>query len=471
LEDRAQACGLLIVSQNKIIHTLQTLLGMLPSLTPTTSPASKPAAGEDLPPEAREKLADLKSRMDEFITSQLKAIRVTADLAKKPIETFSPEDQKLLSDLQAAADKWEKFMSEAFTDLSKLTRQDFSNPLMLQELMSVKSDITMAKDALSMKAMEIATAFEDNGVENAQTLTANLEKWLLDVPDREKWQMEDPINGQASIEQPPLPSQLEDLVGDLLEEEEDLFDQMQDITSKYASSMDKGAGWGAADGPIANMNAQGVTGNQLPNSNEMSGRSGEGRSGKSSGEFVEDKAVGKGGRRTPTRLGNEPFQQGQVNDVSKEPPGGATGGGKVSGSGAEGLEGPVPPPLANEMKRLAGKQAAMVNRAERLREGFKAGDYANFKFLEAITLMNRVQGDLQNNRYQNVLRNRTVTLAAMRDTAAMLSGKLDVSADASASMPKHIRDDISDAMSGPLPVEYRDVLEQYYRRLGESAGK
>ncbi len=70
------------------------------------------------------------------------------------------------------------------------------------------------------------------------------------------------------------------------------------------------------------MNAQGVTGNQLPNTSEIGGGSGEGRTGKSTGEYVEDKAVGKGGRRTPTRLTPEPFQKGQVSDSSGEPGGG-----------------------------------------------------------------------------------------------------------------------------------------------------
>ncbi|MFW6291294.1 MAG: hypothetical protein ACOC7V_03125, partial [Spirochaetota bacterium] len=131
---------------------------------------------------------------------------------------------------------------------------------------------------------------------------------------------------------PELPDELEDLVGDLLEQEEDLFDEMDDITSKAAGSFDKGAGWDALDGPITSFNAQGVTGNQLPNSSEISGRSGEGRTGKSVGEYVEDKAVGKGGRRTPTRLTAEPFSQGQINDMSKDSPGGATGGKEPSRS-------------------------------------------------------------------------------------------------------------------------------------------
>ena len=246
---------------------------------------------------------------------------------------------------------------------------------------------------------------------------------------------------------------------------------MDDVTSKYAGSFDKGVGWDASDGPISSMNAQGVTGNQLPNTNEMSGRSGEGRQGKSSGEFVEDKAVGKGGRRTPTRLTPEPFQQGQVDDQSTDPAGGATGGGKLSGAGEEGLEGPVPAPLKKELQRLAGKQASLINRAERIRERFQVNDYSGFRFLQAITLMNRVRSDLEQYRYRNALRARDETVGVIRETRLLLSGEVDVTADTSQSMPKYIRDDIADAMKGDLPEKFRDALQDYYRRLSEQAGR
>src|SRR3982751_4548858 len=113
------------------------------------------------------------------------------------------------------------------------------------------------------------------------------------------------------------------------------------------------------DGPIADMSAKGVTGNTLPNNNEMNGRAGEGPQGKSQGEMVEDTATGKGGRNTPTRLDPTPFQQGQVKNESKDPTGGATGGGKISGQAGQGLEGPVPPKVKEQMGRLAEKQAQL----------------------------------------------------------------------------------------------------------------
>ncbi len=465
--DREKACVMLGGTQNKIIDTLQTLLAIMPSALKEEKDPTKDAAGGDIPPEVQEKLAELKQQMEKFIEAERKAIKASERLAKKTADNFTKEDEALLKELLNTQDEWEKFINEAFTDFSKLAQQDFSTPSMLKELVAVKSDVTMAKDALSKKANEIATAIENSGIENAETLTANLEKWLPDEPDRTKWQMEDPAGGQENVEQAELPTELEDLVGDLLEQEEDLFEEMDDVSSKYTASFDKGVGWDAMDGPIASMNAQGVTGNQLPNTNEMGGRSGEGRSGKSGGEFVEDKAVGKGGRRTPTRLTPEPFQQGQVDDTSTEPPGGATGGGKVSGGGEEGLEGPVPPPLAKELERMAGKQAALVNRAERMQAKFKPGDYGNFKFLQAITLMNQVKGDLENHRYHNALRAQKQLLGTMKEANDLLTGKIDVEADSSSSMPKYIRDDIADAMKGKMPEQYRSVLEQYYRRLGE----
>ena len=81
--------------------------------------------------------------------------------------------------------------------------------------------------------------------------------------------------------------------------------------------------------------------------------------------------------------------------------------------------------------------------------------------------MNRVQGDLDNFRYQNALRRRGVTLSALRKTRQLLGGKVDVTIDTTSNLPKHIRDNISDSMNSKLPAEYREVLKKYFRKLNE----
>jgi hypothetical protein len=468
LARRDKSCQLLSATQGQIIDALETMLAILPSLSAGLKEKENGPKAGDLPPEALEKLKALDEKLAAFLDDQKKVIAATERLNKKPVDALTAEDEKTLKDLAAVEDKWEKFMDETFADFSRLVEQDFANPSTLKELLAVKSDITMAKDALSKKATEVATAAEDGALGGGEEIKDNLEKWLPDTPDRIKWAMESMPDDQGKIEAPELPKELEDLVGDLLEQEEELFDDMEDLSARAASSGSDGMGWDAMDGPISNMGAQGVTGNQLPNNNELQGRSGQGRSGKSSGEFVGDSAEDKGGRRTPTRVTPEPFQTGQVDDKSKEPPGGATGGGKLSGSGEEGLEGPVPPEIAKEMPRLAQKQAALVNKAERMRGQFQVNNYAGFNFLQAITLMNRVQRDLDKGRYQNVLRAREQTISALKQSKLRI-GQIDVARDTSAEMPKYIRDDIADAMKGKLPSEFRDVLEQYYRRLSETA--
>ncbi|MFW5841532.1 MAG: hypothetical protein ACOCZE_13195, partial [Planctomycetota bacterium] len=177
LSQRGPAADALAATQDRIIDSLQTLLAIMPSLA--NRPAHQdPSQGQDLPAETKEKLRQLQEKIKEFAAAQKKIVEATERLSKKPVDDFTAEDDKLLKDLQAAQDKWEKFLNEAFTDLSKMAEQDFSNPSMLKELVSIKTDVTMAKDALAAKATEIATAAEENGIENAESLTANIEKWL-----------------------------------------------------------------------------------------------------------------------------------------------------------------------------------------------------------------------------------------------------------------------------------------------------
>jgi len=334
----------LLTTQDRIIEVLRGLLDVARNAQSEVLTEMKRRQSGDLPPDVIEKLEEARRKLDEFLEQQKKVIEASEDLAKRPVEDFSEEEEQKLKELAAVEDDWSKFMKALHTDLSKLPEQDFANPSLLEELVEIQTELKMAEDALLKKTADIAVPLEQLGAEMAEEIQTNLEKWLPDTPDREKWSQEESLtdeNKEAPMAE--LPGELEDLIGELLEEEEDLFDEMEDVSSSAADSLDKGAGWDVADGPISNMSAKGATGNRLPNTSEIGGRAGEGRSGKSSGEFVGEEAVGKGGRKTPSRLTPDPYVKGQIKDHSKDGQGGATGGGKESGQGGEGLEGPQRP--------------------------------------------------------------------------------------------------------------------------------
>ena len=263
-----------------------------------------------------------------------------------------------------------------------------------------------------------------------------------------------------------LPGELEDLIGDLLEEEEDLFDEMEDVSSSAADSLDKGAGWDVADGPISNMSAKGATGNRLPNTSEIGGRAGEGRQGKSSGEFVGDEAVGKGGRKTPSRLTPDPYVKGQIKDHSKDATGGATGGGKESGEGGEGLEGPTPNATAErDRNRLAGKQAALRNKAEGIELQFQIANYHSTDLEKLIEMMAQIERDIRAGRYQNALRQREVMLEGLGSIKQYVEGEFVVRRDETSNVPTDVQEKLLGSMQDPSPPGWEQLNRQYFERL------
>ncbi len=459
--------GDLISLQDRIIETLRKLLDLARQAQAELLAESPKRPGGDLPNDVQKKLDEIQSKLQEFLEQQKKVIEASEELAKKPVEDFSEKDEQKLKELAQVEDDWSRFMTEAHSDLSKLPEQDFSSASMCQELVEIQTELKMAEDALLKKSADIAVPLEQLGYEMAEEITSNLEKWLPDTPDRERWSQEESLS-DADKEAPmaELPGQLEDLIGELMEEEEDLFDEMEDVSSSAADSLDKGAGWDAADGPISNMSAKGVTGNRLPNSSEIGGRSGEGRSGKSSGEFVSDEAVGKGGRKTASRLTADPYMEGQIKDHSKDPTDGATGGGKESGQGGQGLEGPAPPRHGpRDLQRLAGKQAELRNKAEAIDAQMQVLNYHRTDMQRLIDLMADVERDLLAGRYQNALRKREVVLESLASQKQYVGGEFDVKKDTTANLPTDVQKEILGSVQDPAPPGWEDLVRGYYRRL------
>ena len=416
---------------------------------------------------AREKAEKMLEALKSFEQEQKKVIEMSNRLKEVPVEDFTEKEEKVLSDVIDIEKKWAKYFQEAATDLSKLPAQDFSLANMAEEHLEVYSEVQRAAEAAERKAIEMAVPLEQCGLELAEEITSNLEKWLAEARDSESWKMENPIE-DYDVPLAQLPEQLEDLIGDLLEEEEDMTEDIEDVTSGWLDSIDKGAGWDAVDGPISSMSAKGVTGNRLPNKQEVGGRSGEGRTAKSSGQFVEKTATGKGGRRTPTRLTPDPFESGAVLDTSKEAPTGASGGGKLSGWGNEGLLGPPPPAVQDKLRRMASQQRQLIDRAKRLDFGLKKYRYPRGDLPKTVTMLEELQNDLDKRDIRAFARKHRIVLSNLRELKELVDKQKYDKLDRSRLLPKKVRDEIRAAMGENVPEQYRDMVNDYFRALSES---
>jgi hypothetical protein len=278
--------------------------------------------------------------------------------------------------------------------------------------------------------------------------------------------MEEPA-APLDIPMAELPKQLDDLIGDLMQQEKAMDPEKDDVSSSTADSIDKGAGWGAGDGPTSNMSAKGVTGNQLPNNDEINGRSGEGRSGKSNGQMVGDTAVGKGGNETPTRLTPSPFENGSVNDQSKNDKGGATGGGKLAGFGEDGLHGPTPPSAQAKMRVLADQQAKLRQQAESLALQLRKQRRATGDLESAVNGMEQLETAARNQNGLGVIQGYHQALDALEAARAAYAGDRLSRVETDA-LTRDPRKDILDTQAEDAPAGYEEMTGAYFRSLSEA---
>lgn len=448
--------------QKRIVLALESILKAAESPEEQETPASGPAA--TMPART---FADLSELLGEFIDAERQAIREAQNLTGKSPEDFTAVDEAKLAELSQEQERWEEFLQQALDDLAKQIEQDFSSGSLRPELVEIQSQVQVAEEALKKKSVRMAIEAELVGLELAEELVHNIERWLPDGPDRIQWEMTEP---PAPIDVPlaELPEELQDIIGELIEEEEDLYDEIEDATSTWADSLDMGVGWDAVDGPISNYSAKGVTGNTLPNRHEIWGRSGEGRTGRSSGEFVEQEATGKGGRRTPTRLTPDAFQEGQIKDSSTDPAGGATGGGKLSGAGAEGLTGPGPQKQIPDLPALRNKQASLLTKTELTQQQAVRKNWGNFQLDEVVNLMRANLSDLDRRAYRNVLARREVLVGSLENSRTLLAGRFQLDrTDGTAE--KLLESHLKGADRTTWPTDHASLIQRYYELLGSSS--
>ncbi len=462
----ARQAGLneVVLKQSDIITVLQRILGAVSKQKTLADIEEQRLAEEEQEQELFKKLKALKEDISKFREEQRKIIADTEAIDKKEPEDWTEEEEKLLGDLAAKEQDFAKFFQAAFNDLSKVENQDFSNSTMADEFVEMIEELQKAGAALEKKHIEIATVNEELLGQQAESIEANLERWLADAKDHIKWVGEE-SGIMPDVPLQDLPDELTDIIGELIDSLDDMED-VEDSTGSSLSSFDEGIGWGVGDGNMDDMSAKGITGNVMPNNNEVGGRSGEGRSGKSSGQFVEQEAHGKGGRDTPTRLVQSPFEKGTVKDYSKDPQGGATGGGKQSGVGGDGLRGITPDQKPNLQQRLPGKQAEMKQKAEALLRELNVRNLPTGDLEEAVNKMEHIQKFSTTGSGLQVRQVQSELISSLRD--ARMAIRSSAAGGIERSEVRGLKvSTIHHPENESTPVGYEESVDAYFRALAE----
>jgi hypothetical protein len=249
-----------------------------------------------------------------------------------------------------------------------------------------------AEEAAEMRqARQDAYRLETEAVEMAEKLMINCEA-TMGFYDNIQFVAEIPEDEQLVAPLADLPSELEDLVGNLVTSEQEMRPEVEDIGS-YLNSLDHTAG-PIADGTISSTSAKGKTGDQRPEDNIIQGRSGAGRSGMADGQLVESvaKPLPDNEYGLRERVSNTPLESGQVKDEDTKARTGGTGLGKMTdGTTMFGAGGRLPAKVLDMMQATTARQLEIRRAAQEIVPKLKSHNLPTAELEQSVTAMKAVE--------------------------------------------------------------------------------
>ncbi|MBN1846147.1 MAG: hypothetical protein JW810_10725 [Sedimentisphaerales bacterium] len=341
----------------------------------TAAAAENPAgqaASEDYPVwAAAQSLDHFVQELRDFLAGQGDILRQRRELMDTPPEDFTTAQQEAIDSLAWEQTRLADVLSDAVQDFTNQNLLDFADPALIEQSRSIYQQADELADQAQQAAQDRqarvdAHRLETETVEMAEEILINCEA-VLGYYDAIQFIAEIPEDEQLVAPLAELPSELEDLVGDLITSQEEMRPEVEDI-GQYLNSLDHTAG-PVSDGTISSTSAKGVTGDQKPESNVIQGRSGAGRSGMSDGQMVESvaKDLHDNEYSLPERISSTPLEGGLVRDQDVDAQTGGTGLGKGSDHASVfGAGGQLPPAVLDRMKAAALTQQVVRQRAVQL---------------------------------------------------------------------------------------------------------
>jgi hypothetical protein len=406
------------------------------------------------------KLQALKSDLEKFVTDLKDLNEKYEKMPKRKGEEAKAEDLKDIADAEIRLDRYKQWSKDTVDNLSKLPDGFAKDSRLAESVQAIFEEIEKKKKGATT---EVATPAEEGGVGQGKQVLEDLEMWMPDKGDSTRSVMEDPLGGKAKVPEAALPENLQDMVGDLIEDLKEFDEEADDITGASGANMQ--AGWDIADGNISSFGAVGKTGNQMPNNSELTGRSGAGRRGKSSGQSVGDENSAMEGRPTPARTTNEKYEEGNIKSSKQLDPRGATGGGKKTGAGQRGLQGGTPPDYSKEMERLENIQKLMREKAQQVARSTEASGKSSQRVNRALSLLESAEQDAKDRRYDDAARKRKTAIGELRGEQTNIDQAVELSLRKAPNLPADMRKQISAAATQALPEGYEDLVGEYYKAL------
>jgi len=300
-----------------------------------------------------------------------------------------------------------------------------------------------------------------------------MEMWLVAEPDAVARNTEQfDKDEMPTIGQVTTPEELQDIIGDLLEQEKELENEADDsVTNQGAANPDPG--WAIAEGEIVDYSAAGKSGNERPEHKDQDGRSQVGRQGMSDGEVASSSgAINEGDDDMTKRRTQDSNQSGDVEEEGHTDATG-TGGGKNSGWAQEkGMEG-------NESSdrrdtKVSGDSSPESTKAQLTRNAEQIYAQAQLNNLKTYNLNKyiefRRQLDLLEHQNASPAMIAELHKKAMRELERMMAHmETGISAADMGAMSdtEGFTDDAFAASPDDAPAEYREMVSDYFKALGE----
>lgn len=425
--------------------------------------------------EASAIVKDAKQALKKMEDIQLQIVDALRNTGSQGDKTGKIDADTLEEILELKANMADAMLKVA-TDLQALPELESANELVTDTYQTYEEMKQQIGETGTNAVTELGLQKEDWLLETiAETgkKADEMEFWLMAEADKkarntEQFDKEElPTVGQVT-----MPEELQDIIGDLLEQEKEEMDKADDsVTNQGMSNPDPG--WGIAEGETVDYSAAGKSGNERPEHKDQDGRSQVGRQGMSDGEVMARSGkINEGDNNLDKRRTQDSSQSGDVEEEGHSNAV-ASGGGKNSGysdkRGMEGDKNAVRRDTKVESQDSAESTKSMFTRNAETLYGQASKNGLNTHNLKSVIALGRARDNAIAQKANpaaiaefttNIVKELTLMKASLETGASTRDMGAATQTDA-------MDETVTASSPDEAPPEFRDMVSDYFKALGE----